>query len=347
MTSRRAAAPLALLRRLRPSAMAVTTVTVRVTVRVTTAAVFAVAAVLGACRPEPADDGSREIVERIVEAETRLACHGFRTVSRGPAGASRETRFRVVHTAADRTYVEWTPSPGADERRRWSTGARTPWVRRPDLLLANYRVTVEAGPTDPVAWRETRRVRIEGRRPGRPSLRLDVDAETWLVLAESGTSFDGQEWMRARFESIEYGAPSEPPSPGPTEDIADRPVTAASEGFVPLAVTALPAGFERLGARESPCGSWVEDFGDGLAAFSVLQRPTGRTADPSPDPSPGASPATSSGDAPHDAVRRSRSLGGGCLSGTVAGVDVTVTGNLADADLQTVYQGLRAAAATH
>jgi hypothetical protein len=272
---------------------------------------------------DAADPESRAVLDRIVRAESTLAYHGLRTVSRGPAGASRETRFRLVHHADGRTLVEWTPV-GEGARRRWSTGSRYAWVARPELLVRNYRVTEDPAPVPPVAWREARRVRIEGRRPGRPSLDLLVDAETSLVLAETGRTFDGEEWMRARFEALDVGEPADPVAAAEGEDLGDACGAEPPAGLVPLAVTALPAGFERLCSRTSGCGAWVEDFGDGLAAVSVLQRVPAT-----------AGPAS-------DEVRRSRSPGGGTLSGRVDGVEVTVSGNLPDADLMTVYRGLAA-----
>ena len=114
----------------------------------------------------------------------------------------RAVRVLPIHYG---TFDLSDEEPDEPPRRRWNAECRHEWVRRPDLLLSNYRVTLDDQPSPPVAWRETRRVRFEGRRPGRPSLELLVDAETWLVLAETGRAFDGREWLRARFETITYG----------------------------------------------------------------------------------------------------------------------------------------------
>jgi hypothetical protein len=290
-------------------------------------------ATAAASRPAaPADPASRETLDRIVRAESTIAYSGWRTVSQGPRGESRETRLRVVRSAAGPTLLEWH---GDDRRpegpRRWTVDCRFPWIGRPELLLRNYRVVLEAAPGEPVAWRETRRVRFEPRLAepaGRATLHLLVDAETWLVLAESTRGADGREWRSARFESIEYGAASHDSTdaasgPGPSEPLEPpSPDRRVPDGFQPRAVVGLPEGFERVEAARSPCGAWREDFSDGLAGFSVLQAP----ADPDAPPV--------------GEVRRRTWLGGAALTARVGELTVTVTGSLSADDLLHVLRNL-------
>lgn len=278
-----------------------------------------------ATSPEPDDAAGRELLARIVRAETTLDYEGTRIASYGPPGASRESRLRVVGTAAGRTYVEWTPPGDAAPRRQWSAGSRFAWVTRPELLLRNYTVTLDPAPSPPVAWRETRRVLVAGRIAGRPSMELLVDAEHWLVLAESCRTAGGEEWLRGRFEAVEFGARDTPDAPGTSEEL---PRDDASEpppaGLARLDVAFLPEGFERVGTRTTGCGAWGQDFSDGLAGLSVQQRPAGTD------------------EAPDGEVRRSRWLGGLALTGRVGTTAVTIHGGLPDADLVAVFRGLRA-----
>lgn len=332
-------------------------ISVRATARATRRALFVAAvALLGAAgckddapKPEPPvapsvppdaqDDAGREALLRIVEAETKVAFQGIRTLTQGPRGASRETRLRLVADGAGHTLLEW---PGGDEAkpRRWTVEHRFEWVRRPELLLRNYKVRVDPAASPPVAWRETRRVEITGRRAGRPSLDLLVDAETWIVLAESLRDAEGSEWRSARFESIEYGKAAEE---APGERAEALPVAATREprpaDWSPLTVATSAEGFELVACGTASCGTpskdgdqaaptWREDWSDGLAGFSVLQRPAA------------ASETTPAGE-----VRRRRWLGGASLATRRDGVEVTVYGTLLADDLLAVLRGLRPASA--
>jgi len=275
-----------------------------------------------------ADLASRRTLERIVRAETTLAYHGYRTITHGARGESRETRLRVASDGAGRTLLEWAGND-ASETRRWTVDHRFAWVRRPELLLRNYHVRADSASSDPVAWRETRRVEIVGRRPGRPSLELMTDAETGLVLAEMNRDAAGREWRSARFESVEFGAP--PPAdtlPAPEALSADEALSPVPADWAPLQVRGVPDGFERISSGVSSCGAWREDWSDGLAGFSVLQS---RGVDSRRDPAD----EEREGD-----VRRRRWLGGASLTARRGGIDVTVYGSVADDELLVIVRGL-------
>ena len=286
--------------------------------------------------PEPAataeaaaDAAGHATLARIVDAEKSLAYHGFRSITQGPRGSSRETRLQVVHTADDRTLLTCAGDAAA-QAPRWRSTARFPWLERPELLLANYSVTLDPRPSEPVAWRETRRVHVRGRHPARPSVELLVDAETWLVLAESALDASGAEWRHAEFESVEYG---DPPGGAVTADSADcEPGLAAGDPpdeWTPLTPSSVPEGFERIAVGRSPCGSWREDWTDGLAVFSVLQARR--------SPSDAAVERRAEGD-----VTRRRWRGGSALITTRDGVEITVFGTLGSDELLRVVRGLHA-----
>lgn len=277
-------------------------------------------------RPDTVHDPeSRDLLDRIVRAERSVAYHGVRTTVYGPEGGSRATRLRIVHTAEGRTFMEWTPARGdaTPDRpsRSWSTESRFAWADHPALLLRNYRVVLLPDDPPPVAWRPSRLVRITGRSPGRPSLDLVVDAETWVVLADTWRTPDGASWLRGRFDAIEFGLPPEVPPERPSESIVAGDSVPPADSTV-LQVGLPLAGFERVRARTTPCGQWAEEFSDGLAAFSVRQSLAGPS-----DPVAGE-------------IRRKRWLGGGALSARIGVTAVVVDGALPDDDLQRVLGAL-------
>ncbi|MCE9636614.1 MAG: hypothetical protein K8T90_12990 [Planctomycetes bacterium] len=281
-----------------------------------------------------------DVLDRIVRAETTLAYHGLRSIVQGPRGASRETRLRVAHAADGRTLIEWE-GQGAASRRRWAAESRFPWVKTPDLLLANYDVALDPEPSAPVAWRETRRVTISGRHAARPSMELLVDAETWIVLTEVTRDASGNECRSARFETFELGPL--PQADATTRARADDPAVEAlatdaptpserPDGLRPLAVRDLPLGFRQIGAGMSACGAWRDDFSDGLATLSVLQRVATAVRDTTPS-------ASGRSEAPE--IRRRVWLGGSQLQTTIGGIEVTVAASLGAEDVLGVVRGLR------
>lgn len=318
--------------------------------------------------PTAADAGralaeSREILDRIVEAEAAVEYAGWRTIVNGVRGESRETRVFVARYATGQTLLRWdgavhhpeaatgsaasdgaSPPPGG---RRWTFRSRFPWVRHSDLLLASYSVALDPAPSEPVAWRPTRRVLVRPLRVAdrRPALDLLVDAETWLVLAETYRDADGREVRSHAFESISFGAPAEPMPDEPAEPLpcadgegCDGPAAQPPTAWDPLEAIWLPAGFRKIGAERLPGGSWTQSWSDGLAALTVEQF----QAPVSPQDPTVALPAPVL-DAPlSPEVRRTRWGDGASLATRVGGVCVFVAGNVADDDLVAVLRGLRA-----
>ncbi len=309
-------------------------------------------------------ESSREILGNIVHAEATVEYAGWRTIVSGVRGESRETRVFVARYATGQTLLRWegTGAAGtaaasdggapAPSGRRWTFRSRFPWVRHSDLLLASYSVSLDTAPSDPVAWRPTRRVLVRPLRPldHRPSLDLLVDAETWLVLAETYLDAEGREVRSHAFESITFGTPSEPMPSEPAEPLpcadgegCDGPAAQRPTTWDPLEAIWLPAGFRKVGAERLAAGSWLESWSDGLAAVTVEQFPAPAPGAAGHDPTVALPPPVL--DTPESPeVRRTRWGDGASLATRVGGVCVFVSGNVADEDLVAVLRGLRARA---
>lgn len=312
--------------------------------------------------PGAVAEASREILGNIVHAEAAVEYAGWRTIVNGVRGESRETRVFVARYATGQTLLRWEggSAPGraaasdggapAPSGRRWTFRSRFPWVRHSDLLLASYAVTLDPAPSDPVAWRPTRRVLVRPLRPhdGRPALDLLVDAETWLVLAETYLDAQGREVRSHAFESISFGTPSEPMPEEPAEPLpcadgegCDGPAAQRPTTWDPLEAIWLPAGFRKIGAERLAGGSWLESWSDGLAAVTVEQFPAPAPGTAGHDPTVALPPPVL--EAPESPeVRRTRWGDGASLATRVGGVCVFVSGNVADEDLVAVLRGLRA-----
>jgi hypothetical protein len=256
---------------------------------------------------------------RVIAAERSVAFTGFKRTIHGVEGEGRATRMKVSRDATGRTCLEWDPE-GA-EARRWRYDERRGWAASPDLLLRNYTVTVDPVPGPAVAWRDTVHLTVRSATPGRPSLDLLADASTWVVLREQFRDCDGNVWLTNEFDSIEYGAPA--PQPAGAESLPDAaPVRTGKP--LPLAVTSPPAGFVCVGRSEVDKGGVREDWSDGLAAFSVVERPAG--------PGGEAQPA--------GRIARRACSGRASVSGVFGGVEVTVYGTLPVAQIEAVVRSL-------
>ncbi len=273
------------------------------------------------------------LFERLTRAEREVAYTGHKRAIHGERGASRETLMRIAHYSDGDTVLRWGEGEGTAS---WCLNERPSWLRDRDQLLSNYHVELDPERGPRIADRPTQRLLIEGRRPGRPTLELHVDAATWVVLRERHVSPDGEVLLISEFEAIVYGDPTEP-LPGsdaehllarsglgsiqtPEEQAAVRP-----EGWNPLQLDQAPPGFRRVARKMLSCGSLGEYWSDGLAAFSVQQRPT-RAGDEDEAP---------------DDLSCGKLRGHNWVSGTVRGVSVRVVGNLTVAELEAVVQSLR------
>jgi len=270
----------------------------------------------------PADSGA-EALRAVVAAEKSLVYTGYKRTIHGEEGVGRATRMKVSRSAAGRTLLEWGDE-GGQPARRWAYKSRFAWLDDPALLLRNYTVEVDPADGPAVAWRDTRHLKIRSRRPGRPSLDLLVDKETSLVLREEMRDFDGKLWLTNVFDTIDYRAPDETAAGEPPAEPLAESGSADRSAAMPLRVTAPPDGFVRTGGVRSECGGVREDWTDGLAAFSVIER----TAEP-------AAAGVTEGE-----LQRRACSGRATVSGRFSGVDVTIAGNLPAAELETVVRGL-------
>jgi hypothetical protein len=278
----------------------------------------------------------------VVGAEKSLAYVGVRSSVRGSEGEARTTasgvrrpdpperttRMRISRYGSGRTFLEWDGPVG--QTHRWSFRGRFAWLDDPNLLLANYSVAADPAPGPEVAGHATRRLTFRGDRPGRPSLELCVDAATSLVLREEVRDYDGRVWLTNVFESIEYREPDAPPADAAAEAHDDPRGGLDQLHGLPLAVTAPPAGFVRVGGIAGAKGLLREDWSDGLAAFSVVEQPVGgESGVDCPIPS------LKDGD-----VQRRSHRGDTSVAGLFGGTYVCVTGNLPPDDLEGVVRSL-------
>lgn len=273
-------------------------------------------AVAGGCRddvpPAPTD-----VLGQVLAAEAAVTYDGWRTVSEGPLATSRQTRVHVGRGPDRDAWVEWDRPDGSG--RNWQARRRPPWAERPDLLRANYRIETIGGATRPIAWRETRGVRILPVREGRPSLEILADAATGLALAETRRDAAGNEVRNAVFESVEIGATG----PGPAgEPVAPSVRPADGPGsWKPWRATWVPDGFARLRGETCSGGGWYEHWTDGLASITLAQMP---------ESGPGTDAV---------AVRR---RGGAVVLSTVRGeISVTLMGEATEAELTRMLAALR------
>ena len=196
-------------------------------------------------------------------------------------------RFMQEYVPARNQVIE-RPAPEADEERL--TRAVLPQI------LANYIVSF-AG-TDLVAGRETRVVNVEGKVPGRPSLRIWIDRERRLILRFERYREDGTLQETSAFINVRYdpGFASDlftVPAPPGTQVQQQRPPRRMSiaeiaqrVGFTPQVPSYLPSGFQERGSRVvdvrgQPTATFV--YSDGVSAITLFESrgpqgppPTGR-----------------------------------------------------------------------
>jgi hypothetical protein len=267
---------------------------------------------------QPASDGAAALA-RVIAAERSVAFTGYKRTIHGVEGEGRATRMKVSRDDTGRTWLEWDRD-GA-EPRRWRYAQKRGWAASPELLLRNYAVTLDPSPGPAVAWRDTAHLSVRSATPGRPSLDLLVDAATWVVLREQFRDCDGNVWLTNVFDSIEYGPPA--PQPDAAEALPDAS-PARTAAALPLAVTSPPSGFECVGRTDVEGGGVREDWSDGLAAFSVVERPVSRE---------GESP-------PAGRIARRACSGRASVTGVFGGTEVTVYGSLPVAQVEAVVRSL-------
>ncbi len=274
-----------------------------------------------AALPAP-DPSAAELIGKIRDAETKLAFAGWKTAHHGPRESSRTSRVHVQHAPGGLTLLTWE---GDGERhQRWNFRQRHRWIEDPDLLLSNYTVERAPEPGPQIAWRDTITIRVRGRAPHRPSLDIDVDAETWLPLAETQRNHVGEVSFAWAYESVEFDPepPANAPAPPETIETPDDQDWGGCS-FDALVASNVPAGFRRVACRLLDCGSQREFWSDGLAAFSVRQRP-----------------AKDDDTLAVGALERRTGTGRAHVRGHVGGMIVEVAGSLRVEDLEDVVRGL-------
>lgn len=273
----------------------------------------------------PGDEAAEAAFLRVVEAEKTQVYSGDKITVHGERGVNRETKMKVLRYASGQTLLLW--NDGGESARKWVYRSRCHWIDDPALLLENYRVELPEGESPRVAWRDTVRLTVTGRRGNRPSMELLVDAETSLVLQETLRGHDGRVTLTNLFESIRYGEPGGPrPEDAGAEHLNDRERNdPRPEGFKPLVVAQPPAGFRRVSRTVTAEGELREYWCDGLAGFLVVQGPAGAGADEG---------------VPEGELARSERGGQTWLRGVLSGIRVSVEGNLPAADLEAVVRGL-------
>lgn len=221
-------------------------------------------------------------------------------------GQVQASQVRVYHAAPDRTRLEYLAAGTQPERVVIIKGrtqmeyvpARHQVIERPapeadeELLtravlpeiLRNYDVGF-AG-VEQVAGRETRVIDIQGKVPGRPSLRIWVDQERRLILRFERYRADATLQQASAFINIRFD-PAFPPDlftvPAPPgtqvqqqrgprsmtmEEIAQR------VGFAPQVPSYLPSGFQLRGGRVvnirgQPVATFV--YSDGVSTLTLFE----------------------------------------------------------------------------
>ncbi len=267
---------------------------------------------------------ARDLIARIAAAEHGTVFAGYKTTFSGPDGEGRRTRMRVARHPTGRTFLEW--ESGGRSGRQWVYRSRHRWIDDPSLLLESYDVVPAAEADECVAWRTARRVEIVPRRPDRPSMSLLVDEATSLVLGETIRDSDGVQRFSWRFDTIEFDPAELPGDADEAEPVAAPEDTSVvlADGWQRLDVVAVPEGFREVASEPLPRGGERVYYSDGLAAFSVLQRPASGLA------------AGSEGE-----VVRQSCAGRARVTGTFGGVEVEVSGLLLPvAELELVVTGL-------
>jgi hypothetical protein len=276
---------------------------------------------------------------RIARAERETVFSGWKTATLGPEGG-RQTRMKVSRLAGGRTYMVWDEQGRTD--MRWVYRSRNRWIDDPSLLATNYEAVEVENADATVAWRDTRTFEVRSRRTGRPSMTLVVDSERWLVLSEVLRDFEGEQTFEWHFDTVEFDpaeAPEEWPEGSglPVEDAGMSGSGISGSGTVnepEVAVGALqpetlPTGFVHLGRRAIGDDGVADDYSDGLAAFVIRQRPASLAEAPL------------AGGAAEGELSCNTWSGRSAVSGTFAGTEVSIHGNLPLEELEALAASLR------
>jgi peptidoglycan/xylan/chitin deacetylase (PgdA/CDA1 family)/negative regulator of sigma E activity len=213
-------------------------------------------------------------------APRRVSYEGTKSINVW-GGQVQASQVHVYHAAPDETRLEYLPAGNQPGRIVIIKGrtmmeyvpARKQIIERPapeaneerltravlPQILTNYDVNF-AG-SEQVAGRETRVINVQGKFPGRPTLRIWEDRERRLILRFERYRPDGTLQEAAAFINIRYDPAFAPdlftvPAPLGTQVQQQRPPDRMSVaemaqrlGFTPQVPSYLPAGFQQRGSR--------------------------------------------------------------------------------------------------
>jgi len=260
-------------------------------------------------RPAAAQAPSLELLLRAAVAQERVAYSAEQLLATWEGQQPHLALAHVQHDPAVGTRLVYRPLSGGQDRRVvWHTADRTleydPHTRRGRVYPA-YRPQVSA--RQQVAWltrnysvssapsrllgRQTQRLRMVPRQPGRPTVTVHVDVHTGVILRSERTSAGGAArefsaflsftprpvgWMRSQKLPADLQLRSEPPSRTATL----QQVTSAFGRRLPE--VQLPDGFSPVTAflLEDRGTTVRRAYSDGLTTLVVSWRPQASASPP-------------------------------------------------------------------
>jgi sigma-E factor negative regulatory protein RseB len=231
-----------------------------------------------------------ELLQRSAKAATHCDYCGTKHLVFYSADHPREMTLRVIHVRPDRTRTEFR---GAGRlhgavlieigREAWRFHPRgEQWRPAASLhsaamdltrLLANYTVTEEG--TERVAGRLSHVVAIKPKRPGNPSRRVWIDAETGLPLKTQFLAAEGNLVSEATFADIQFAVPKSAAALlRPPKDVAKPEQQQPTPGFDAVQPSYLPPGYEVVASTTLSVRGRASrhlQYSDGLGTISLFE----------------------------------------------------------------------------
>jgi negative regulator of sigma E activity len=257
---------------------------------------LAVADGTAAASPAGAQATVAQLLRRSAAADTLRDYRGTKRLVFYGGDHPREMTLRIIHLRPDRTRTEflgsermqgavrieigkdaWRFNPGSGQWRR--SLSHEPGAMDLARLLANYTATKER--TDRVAGRRCSVVTIKPKRPGNPSRRVWIDADTSLLLKTQFFGASGNLISEATFIDIQFAVPKSVQVRAPKEVAAsDEPPPTL--GFDPVKPSYLPPGYgivtsTALSVRgRATCHL---QYSDGLGTISLFEERRGPSSE--------------------------------------------------------------------